>query len=129
MLDPVPIRILILSAALALAGCATQAGYKKVMDTWMGKPELDLVRKWGAPRQTYESGGSKFLTFATSRTISMPGTAANCVTNIIGNTAYTNCTGGSPDTPVALTCQTTFEIVGGLIAGWRASGNNCIAVE
>lgn len=57
----------------ALAGCATTANYEKILSSWVGSMELDLVRKWGPPQQSYEAGGRKFLVYLSSRNVYLAG--------------------------------------------------------
>jgi hypothetical protein len=81
-------RQTIVAAGLCLlAGCATTANYEKILQSWVGASELELVRKWGTPQRVYETGGTKFLTYASSRNIYIPGTAPQYQTTYIGNTA------------------------------------------
>ncbi len=56
--------------ALALAACSTSTpprttkGYERVLDTWYGASELELVSSWGEPRSVYEvDSSSRLLTF------------------------------------------------------------------
>lgn len=117
----IPLGILM----LALGGCATTAKYEKVLNSWIGADELSLVRKWGPPQQTYESGGRKFLTYVSGRNVYVPGTAPSYTTTVIGNTVYTNPVGGSPGYSVQKQCNTTFEVENGKILSWRWQGNDC----
>lgn len=111
----------------ALAGCATTANYEKILNSWVGATELDLIRKWGPPRQSYEAGDSKFLVYSSSRNVYIPGTAPAYETTVIGNTAYTNPVGGTPGQNIGLSCQTTFEVSSERIVSWRWQGNDCKA--
>ncbi len=110
-----------------LAGCATTANYEKILQSWVGDTELNLIRKWGPPRESYETGGSKFLVYSSSRNVYLSGTAPSYTTTVIGNTAYTNAVGGTPGQNIGLSCQTTFEISGERIVSWRWQGNACKA--
>lgn len=113
----------------ALAGCATTGNYEKNLQSWVGNTELNLIRKWGPPRQSYEAGGSKFLVYSSSRNVYLPGTAPSYTTTVIGNTAYTDPVGGTPGQNIGLSCQTTFEISGERVVSWRWKGNDCKARE
>lgn len=112
---------------LMLAGCATAGGYKKVLETWIGSSELDLVRSWGVPAQTYEAGGRKFLIYSSGRNVYIPGVAPTYSTTVVGNTAYTTPVGGSPAMNVNKHCSTTFELANDKIVSYRFSGNDCKA--
>ena len=89
-------RYLVISILIALSACATTAGYEKVLNSCVGAQEIDLVRSWGPPVQSYEAGGRKFIVYSSRRNVYMPGTAPSYQTNVIGNTAYTTAVGGSP---------------------------------
>lgn len=112
---------------ILLAGCATTAKYEKVLNTWVGSSEKDLVRKWGPPQGVYESDGTRYLTYNSSRNLFMPGVAPTYTTQYVGNTAFTSASGGMPAQNIAMSCQTTFELTNGLITSWRWQGNDCTA--
>ena len=106
-------------------GCATESNYKKIVDTWLGLREVELIRNWGAPQQTYESGGSRFLVYSSGGSVYLPG-SQNYTTNFIGNTAYT--TGySSPGFNIPVNCTTTFEVLGGIVTSYNFRGNNCVS--
>jgi hypothetical protein len=111
---------------LILAGCATTAKYEKVLATWVGSPEPNLIRSWGPPQQVYDAGdGVKYLTYVSSRNVFIPGSSPTYSTQYIGNTAYTNSYGGSPAQNIAMSCKTSFEVKNGIITSWRYEGNDC----
>jgi hypothetical protein len=115
--------------ALVLTGCATTANYEKILQSWVGRTELDLVRAWGPPLQTYKTGGSKFLVYSSARNVYFAGTPPAYTTTVIGNTAYTNRIGGTPGQIVGMRCQTTFELIDQKIISWQWQGNDCVARE
>jgi hypothetical protein len=117
-----PLGLLVL---LGLTACATTANYERLLSSWVGHSELDLVRAWGSPTGQYESGGVRFLTYEQRRNVFMPGTNPTYQTNIIGNTAYTTAIGGSPAYNIPISCRTTFEIQNQRITNWRWEGNGC----
>lgn len=117
----------LLLAAVLLSGCATTAKYEKALNSWLGSSELELVRQWGPPQQAYEAGGSKFLVYSNSGTVYIPGQAPSYQTNYYGNTAYTTPYGGVPAQNIAVSCETTFEVVDDVITNWTWRGNNCVA--
>jgi hypothetical protein len=122
-------QALVAAGLCFLAGCATTANYEKILASWVGSTELDLVRKWGTPQRMYETGDTKFLTYASSRNIYLPGTAPTYQTTYIGNTAYTNRIGGTPGQNIGMSCITTFEVRNERIVSWRWEGNDCKARE
>jgi len=123
----VRVHIAVVASAIVLAGCATAGNYKKVLDTWVGAPEVNLVRQWSPPIQTYDAGGRKFLVYASSRSDYMPGSAGTYQTTVVGNTAYTNKIGGTPAMNFNYRCQTTFELLDEFVVAYRFQGNDCKA--
>jgi hypothetical protein len=119
-------RYLMLAAlVVTLGGCATTENYEKMLNTWVGAPELDLVRKWGPPTSSYDSSGVRFLTWDRGGQAYVPGTAPSYQTQRIGNTYYTQPVGGSPGYVIHRRCVTTFEVKDGRVNSWRWEGNAC----
>jgi hypothetical protein len=116
--------------ALAIVGllcvsCVSTKEYEKKLTSWVGQSERSLIDSWGPPHRAYETGGTKYLTWSSSGSMTLPGQQPTYYTNVIGNTAYTNAVGGSAPTTINLNCETTFTIAGGIIQSWRWQGNNC----
>ncbi len=122
-------NLLFVLLILFISGCATTEEYRKIIDSWVGSTEIDLIRSWGAPQRSYQSGDTKFIVYNASRNIRISGTTPTYTTTVIGNTAYTNTTGGTPAKNIQLSCETTFEIRGKIIVSWSFRGNDCTAVE
>jgi len=122
-------KLLTIFCGIFLIGCATTANYEKILNSWVGAKEIDLVRAWGAPDNQYESSGTKFLTYQRANNIYMPGTAPTYTTTMIGNTAHTTAVGGSPASNIQFFCKTTFEVKNERIVSWRWEGNGCKARE
>lgn len=122
-------RFLFICIAVVLTACATTAGYEKALNTWLGMQEIDLVRSWGPPLQTYETGGRKFIVYSSRRNVYQPGTPPTYQTTVVGNTVYTNRIGGSPGIIIDRSCTTTFELDGTQVVSWSYNGNDCKAVE
>lgn len=112
---------------LLLSGCATEAKYEGVLQSWIGSSELELIQKWGPPQQAYDAGGHRFLTYSSGGNMYLPGTAPTYQTTMVGNTAYTNSYGGTAAMNVQLSCVTTFEVIDDKISSWRWQGNNCVS--
>lgn len=112
----------------AISGCATQKKYQSILNTWLGASENQLISSWGPPDNVYESDSSKFLTYTTSRNVVLGQTNASYTTTVIGNTAYTAGSGGSPGRNYNMSCRTTFEIRAGKIFRWSYKGNDCTAI-
>lgn len=107
-------RYFLVAVATILAACETTSGDQSIMNSWMGAQEDDLVRSWGPPVQSYESGGRKFIVYESHRNIYLPGTAAGA-----------GAIGGSPGMNVNLSCTTTFELNGSKVILWANKGNDC----
>ena len=122
-------RLIIILISLLVASCATTEAYEKILNSWIGAEEIRLVRGWGPPLQTYETGGVRFLSYTSRRNVYISGTAPTYSTTVIGNTAYTTAAGGSPGYVSTRTCVTVFEVVNGRIARWSHKGNDCKALE
>lgn len=120
-------RIYFLLIVVFISGCASTEKYETMLKSWVGAEEVDLVRAWGPPRQVYESGGRKFITYSASRNVFIPGAAPTYTTTYIGNQAYTTPVGGYPASNVTVACTTTFELSDGRIVSWRWEGNGCKA--
>jgi hypothetical protein len=110
-----------------MGGCATTAKYEQMLAGWVGSSELDLYRTWGPPDQQSEASGSKFVSYTRKAQMWVPAVAPSYQTIFTGQSAFTQAVGGSPAYHIPLTCQTTFEIRGDKVVGWRWQGNNCTA--
>ena len=122
-------RYLLVILAAALTACATTAGFEKILNSWVGAEEIDLVRRWGPPVQSYEVGGRKFIVYTSQRNVHLPGMDPTYETTVVGDTAYTNVIGGSPPMNIDMSCTTTFELEGSRIVSWSYRGNDCKATQ
>lgn len=120
-------HILAAAAVGLLAGCATTAGYEKMLTSWVGSSEIELVRRWGPPASSYDAGGHRFIVYNSQRNIFMPGVAPSFQTTVIGNTAFTNQVGGVAPMNIGLVCTTTFELESDRVVSWQYQGNDCKA--
>lgn len=119
-------RYLIIAVMLMLlGGCATTAKFETLLNSWVGSTEDQLVRRWGPPSSTYETGGTKYLTYVQSSSGYVPGVAPSYQTQVIGNTAYTRPTGGMPGYGYTDRCTVNFAVQNGQIVSWRYEGNMC----
>jgi len=51
-------RVVFMAIAFYLAACATEAGYREIVESWIGAREADLVASvWGPPQRVYEVAG------------------------------------------------------------------------
>lgn len=113
-----------------LASCATTAGYEKMLNSWVGREEIDVVRRWGPPQQTYETAGRKFLSYSSEKTVFRPASPGIVHTTRISNSAYSSrVLGGVGPTLTHFACQTIFELDGARVVSWTHNGNACKAEE
>ena len=107
---------------LLLSGCATSANYSKVLRTWVGSTENQLVTSWGPPLGSYVQDNYKILTYQRSGSYQLPGTP---VTDQM--TGYPTRTAGPT---VVTNCTTRFHISSsGKITGFDWEGNGCKAQD
>lgn len=68
-------RVAVLMGCLAVAACAGDRGptYAEQLNQFVGRPEVEAVAALGAPSQSYETGGKKFLTWTSVRSRVVPG--------------------------------------------------------
>jgi hypothetical protein len=139
----------ILAALLCAAfvtGCATEEGYKQILNSWVGADVDQLVMSWGPPDRGYKlnSGGS-VLEYGSQRTVTTGGyTTYKPVTTYQSGSVYGNYGGsalysGSSTTYVPqtspvytydYTCVTRFNVgENNKIVSWSYEGNDCRAVE
>ncbi len=113
-----------LAGLLLLAGCVSPSPQKvAALNAFVGRPEADLVRAYGVPTRSFETGGSKFLAYAKSRIQSFPSGPAFGY----GYGFYPygwGAWGGYPEVE-QFDCETTFELQGGVVKSWNLRGNDC----
>ena len=145
----VVMRVFILGLLL-LTGCATTAGYEKVLSSWVGQSADHLISTWGTPaNSTRLSDGGRVLEYSNQRNIQIGGyttavpqtTYHNGTTSIYGNnggSATGNYSGTSttyvqqttPIQNIAMQCATRFTVnAQGTITNWAWQGNDCKAKE
>lgn len=117
--------LIIVLLLLALSGCGFPKGYKEAMSSWIGADERQLLANFGPPNRAYESGGTKYLTWSSSKNVTIPGQDPYYTSTVVGNQVYTQSYGGTDDTNINLRCEFTFVIENGRVTTWRAKGNNC----
>lgn len=126
-------RCALIPTILVLSACATTAGYEKMLGSWLGQAEVDLVRSWGPPVQAYEAGGRKFISYSSQRSVYVPGSDPTYQTQIIGNTAYSTPVGGNSPINIGMSCVTTFELQqhhsSNIVVSYSYKGNDCKAFE
>lgn len=121
-------RIAVLLVLFMLSACVDMsAEYAKMLDTWIGAPEIALIRTWGTPVRTYDVGDITYITFRDSSIYSTSGTSPSYQTSFYGHSAYTTAYGGSSPSVHQLQCETTFGIHSGRVVDYTFQGNHCVA--
>ena len=110
---------LLLILSLFIGGCLTGQQLSAQLSTFHGKPEGEVIRYLGPPTNVYESGGAKYLTFSASRNVTLT-TPSTYQTTVIGDTIYTNQTGGGIHN-IDCGWSVTFTTYNGIITShqWR----------
>ena len=122
----------ILAGVLALSACAyPNPQHVAELNGLIGKPEADLIRTEGVPVRTYQAGGSKFLAYSRSRIESIPGGPGFGPYGGFGGGYWGGGWGGwggwggFDSEIIQRDCETTFELVGGVVRHWSFRGNAC----
>jgi len=113
--------------SVLLGACATTAGYEKQLATWVGKNEVELVRGWGPPNQSYEVSGRRFLVYTVTRDVVVPGNAPIPISNSKGKLIAI--LPGTADTTASSACTTSFELLNARVVSWSHRGDDCTARE
>ncbi len=112
--------VLVLIAAWLLTSCTAGLATRRAeLGQWVGRPETELLGAMGAPNRSYDSGGTKFLTYEERRVEVVPGAPYFFGSGPFGD--------GSPFPPTATTlvCDTTFTVAGGIVRAFSLRGNAC----
>lgn len=117
--------VMAILAVVLLASCATVEKYEAKLQTWVGSAEERLIASWGPPDSFYESGGTRYLTYAKSRTVVTAGTAPTTNAYVVGSQVFTSTTPGSPGSVRQRSCKTTFIVKNSVITDWQHKGNDC----
>lgn len=135
---------------LLLTGCATTAGYEKILNSWVGDNADHLVSSWGPPASSYQlTDGGRVLQYSNHRNVMFSGvpttmpqtTYQNGSVNVYGSnggSAYGNYNGTSttyvqqpaPIYNIQKQCTTRFTVnAQGIITSWAWQGNDCKAKD
>ncbi len=103
-------RILNLSLAVALIGCASTANYQRALNTWVGASVDELIFAWGPPSNSADlSSGGRVLSYFQSST--------SVITQSFSS-------GLAVSTPVESSCQTLFRSDdSGVITSYKITGD------
>jgi hypothetical protein len=129
------VKALILTSLVALAACAATIDTAHIarMDSFIGKPERELIYAWGTPDKSYAlDGKTKVVSYArgTQRIIRDHASFSTCAGGLSPSFGYTNCFGGFPSAEtVTYYCEYSFQVERGRITGWFQNGNDCPRVK
>jgi hypothetical protein len=114
----------ILFTILFIVGCATQAKYEAILNTWIGSNINNMMNSWGYPSGSFKSpNGNTVYVYGDSRTMTMP-TQSRTTQDFLGN-YETTITGGET---INLHCTTYIETdEHGMIVKWSFKGNHCVS--
>jgi hypothetical protein len=126
-------RAILLSAALALSACATQAGFDERMQAFVGMSEGDLVQQIGVPDGDFTTPeGRRFLQYERLGTAAP--VAAPTIGFGVGGFGWRGGFGsgvgiGAAYPVVALPppCSVTFEIRAARVVSFSRRGTGCVA--
>ncbi len=133
----VPLAVLSLPL-LVLAGCAGPSpAQRRLLDSMIGQPPVEVVRTFGVPTRTYATGGHDFLAYIDNESGYTPGTPGwgwgwggyGWGGGFGGFGGYDGFGGygfgGFPPTYYSESCQTTFEVIDGKVSSWKLHGDGC----
>ncbi len=115
---------------MGLASCAPPIDRSPFLNTLVGQPETEIVRRLGVPSRTYETAGHRFIAYQERRTNLYSSGPSFGFGGFGGGFGYGGGFGGigygfSSSQVVEYTCETTFEITEGRVATWSLRGNAC----
>jgi len=118
-------KVFALAGLVLLAGCAYPSPQRAAaLNALVGKTEADVVRAYGVPIRSVETGGSKFVEYGQHRIESFPDGP------FFGAYGWRGGWGGGwggwgyPEVE-QFDCNTTFELKDGVVKGWTLRGNAC----
>lgn len=123
--------VLFFLCGVFLQGCATEAGYKRLLNTWVGDTGDNLIKSWGPPTQKAQlSDNSQVFEYLFQGQGYVPQYTTPTQTQVtfVRDRAFATTTGGQTfgGYPVNLYCKTLFYIgTNDKITGWKYEGNSC----
>jgi hypothetical protein len=119
-------RAVSVAGVLALGACAyPNPGHVAALNALVGKSETQLVQAMGVPSRSYDSGGHRFLAYSKSRIDTIPGGGGPYGPWWGPYGYWGGGWGGFPPEVVTRDCETTFDLVGGVVKSWGLRGNDC----
>jgi hypothetical protein len=120
-------KLLAFAGVVMLAGCAyPNPQHVAALNALVGKSETDMLRSYGVPNRTYDSNGTRFVTYAVSRIDTIPGDFGPGFGWGGGwGGGWGPWGGGFGPEVVQRDCNTTFELRGGVVQSYQLRGNDC----
>ncbi len=129
------------ASLLSLAACQTPTpAQRRLLDSLVGRPPVEVVRNFGVPTRTYSTDGHSFLAYVEDESSYFPGSGGlgyggfgyggyGGFGGFGGFGGYDGFGyggfGGFPPSYYSASCQTLFEVVGDKVASWSRRGNGC----
>lgn len=121
----------LLTTLLILTGCGAERVTKpttpysqKVLQSYLGVSELDLIRAWGVPQSSYTNNGVKFILYKASHT-SVSSTYSAPTYWYGDGMSVPIFDGESKTTSKRNWCEVTFEISNKIVSHVKWNGNSC----
>ena len=136
------LRLVVLAAPLlGLAACQTPSpAQRRLLDSLVGRPPVEVVRNFGVPTRTYSTDGHSFLAYIEDESSYFPGSGGFGYGGF-GYGGYGGYGGfggfggfdgfgyggfgGFPASYYSASCQTLFEVIDDKVASWSLRGNGC----
>ena len=127
-----------LVVAFGATGCATEQGFQKAMDSYVGASEGGLVAAMGQPQKVFLAPhGSRIMAYSHSETRQMGGTTTyqpvtSTTNSAVGVASYKPTTTTTlhpvqePAYNLTLSRTIAFRVVADRVQSWQSNGNNCV---
>ena len=112
-------RATVLACLVLLAACSDLREREVYLNTLVGQPETELVRRMGVPNRSFEVQGRKFLAYSEHQVVAYRGGP------FVGPWGGPYGPYGFAGRVVDWPCETTFELVGGRVQSWSLRGDGC----
>jgi hypothetical protein len=138
------ISLLPLATLLALTACEVPSPQqRKLLDSMVGRGEVEVIRTFGVPTRSYQAQGHEFLAYIDNETNYVPGGwgwgwggggpgwgGGGWGPGWGGGWGGGGWGGGWGGggwggSYYSSSCQTTFEVIAGRVSGWTMRGDGC----
>ncbi len=112
--------VLLVVLPLLLAACTGGLAARQArLQAFVGRPVNDVVQAMGVPNRTYEANGVTYIAYVEQRSDLIP------TSPFLGPGWGYGWYGPFPPQVVTWRCETTFQVVGGIVRGFNLTGNAC----